>query len=71
MSFVVYSIVILVLAILAITVFFTGEHKIFSEARAMTAPAFALTMIPAFYTVLGSIYQVDLMGSDGLSQWWL
>jgi len=71
MSFVVYSIVALTLAVLAITISLTGKHKVFSEARAMTAPAFALTMIPAFYTVLGTIYQVDLMASDGLAQWWL
>jgi Na+/proline symporter len=44
--------------------------KVFSEARAMTAPIFALTLIPAFYMDLGTSFQIETIASGGLAQWW-
>lgn len=46
------------------------RFKIFSEARAMTAPIFALTLIPAFYMDLGTSFQIETIASGGLAQWW-
>jgi Na+/proline symporter len=46
------------------------RFKIFSEARAMTAPVFALTLIPAFYMDLGTSFQIETIASEGLAQWW-
>jgi len=57
--------------VLILAIWLTGRWKYFSEARAMTAPIFALTMIPAFYTVFGTSYQIDLMATGGIAQWWL
>lgn len=48
----------------------TNKFEYFSEMRAMTAPIFALTIIPAFYSDLGTSYQIDLMAQFGVSQWW-
>jgi Na+/proline symporter len=60
------------IGLLAVAVWATDKFKFFSAARAMTAPAFALTMIPAFYTVFGTSYQIDNMVWLGvLNQWWL
>ena len=55
---------------LALAIAISKRVKWFSEARAMTAPAFALTLIPAFYTVFGTSYQIDLMNWDGIIQYW-
>jgi Na+/proline symporter len=65
------TIVGLTLVLLILAIWLTGKWKWFSEARAMTAPMFAMTMIPAFYTVFGSSYQIDLMATYGVQQWWL
>ena len=59
------------LLVLILAIWLTGKWKYFGEARAMTAPIFALTMVPAFYTVFGTSYQVDLMAAEGVAQWWL
>ncbi len=67
-----YVIVFLSILMLAVAVWATDRFKFFSSARAMTAPAFALTMIPAFYTIFGTTYQIDNMAYLGvLQQWWL
>jgi len=66
----IFGIVGLSITLLIIALYLTDKVKYFSKARAMTAPAFALTIIPAFYTVFGTSYQIDLMASEGVSQWW-
>jgi len=65
------TIVAISLFVLLGAIFVTGQWKYFSEARAMTAAGFAITMIPAFYTVFGTSYQIDLMNWHGVEQWWL
>ena len=64
------ALIILSLIMLALAIAISKRVKWFSEARAMTAPAFALTLIPAFYTVFGTSYQIDLMNWDGIIQYW-
>jgi Na+/proline symporter len=63
--FVVFTNIFLMIFATALTRF-----KIFSEARAMTAPIFALTLIPAFYMDLGTSFQIETIASEGLAQWW-
>lgn len=66
----VISIIVVSLLLLGVATVLTRRIKWFSEARAMTAPVFALTLIPAFYTVFGTSYQIDLMAAEGVRQWW-
>ena len=44
---------------LVLAIAISKSVKWFSEARVMTAPAFALTLIPAFYNVFGTSYSID------------
>jgi Na+/proline symporter len=73
MSSVVIGVVFINLLLVVATTFMT-RIKVFSEARAMTAPIFALTLIPAFYMDLGTSYQIEtiagLYGRGGVAQWW-
>ncbi len=69
MSEVVLTIVIINIILVVIATILT-RFKVFSEARAMTAPIFALTLIPAFYMDLGTSYQIETIAQSGLSQWW-
>jgi Na+/proline symporter len=73
MSSVVIGVVLFSL-IMVIAATLLTRIRVFSEARAMTAPIFALTLIPAFYMDLGTSYQVEtiagLYGRGGIAQWW-
>jgi Na+/proline symporter len=70
MSSIILSVVFFNLFLVALGTWLT-QFKIFSEARAMTAPMFALTMIPAFYMDLGTSFQIETIAGEGLAQWWL
>ena len=69
MSEVVLTIVIINIILVVIATILT-RFKVFSEARAMTAPIFALTLIPAFYMDLGTSFQIETIAQSGLAQWW-
>jgi len=69
MSEIVLSVVIINIFLVVFATVLT-RFRIFSEARAMTAPIFALTLIPAFYMDLGTSFQIETIASGGLAQWW-
>lgn len=69
MSEIVISIVFINILLVIFATLLT-RFKIFSEARAMTAPIFAITLIPAFYMDLGTSFQIETIASGGLAQWW-
>ena len=69
MSETVLIIIFINLLLVAIATILT-RFKLFSDARAMTAPIFALTLIPAFYMDLGTSFQIETIASSGVAQWW-
>ena len=62
--------IVIVNIVLVIIATLLTRIKVFSEARAMTAPIFALTLIPAFYMDLGTSFQIETIAQGGLAQWW-
>jgi Na+/proline symporter len=69
MSETVLTIVLFNIILVAVATILT-RIKVFSEARAMTAPMFAITLIPAFYMDLGTSFQIETIASSGVEQWW-
>jgi hypothetical protein len=63
-------VVIVGLAILGATLVLMEKVPQFSESIAMTASTFGIGTAIVFYTVFGTNWQIELMASDGLSQWW-